>query len=160
MLQKKFSFILQWKNSCIWMKVFQSYLEYNLFLLRLLDDSGQMYHELVFSSWRALSVCLAASPVGADLSWWVRVSVFWLCRPLRHAGVFLYLRGWFLEAPIQKLPEDTFTTVSGGCWGKAGKGVGEWDTRALKFMCPYRAAESQGVPVTHNESFPDSLSSS
>lgn len=25
-------------------------------------------------------------------------------------------------------------------------------------MCPYRAAESQGVPVTQDESFPDSLS--
>lgn len=27
-------------------------------------------------------------------------------------------------------------------------------------MCPYRAAESQGVPVTQIERFPDSLSSS
>lgn len=46
--------------------------------------------------------------------------------------------------------------------GKTGKGAavrdGEGVTRALKLMFPYRAAESQGVPVTQRESFADSLS--
>lgn len=58
-------------------------------------------------------MCFAAAPVGSE-SLLVSPSEYLLTTQNLHAGVFLYLRGWLLEAPIQKLPEDTFTTVRGG----------------------------------------------
>lgn len=84
------------------------------------------------------------------------MSVFFATDPMTCRCLFI-LKGWFLEAPIQKLPEDTFTTVQGVLGRESGWGVVS-ETPEPKSLCAHIGL--QGVPVTHNESFPDSLSSS
>lgn len=139
-------------------QLLQSYLDGNLcHFFRLIQIN--LFFSFLFFSRRAskrVSRCSSSGHLNLSLmhlSEFLRESM----QTQGHAGVFLYFRGGFLEAPLQKLPEDMFTTVRERCWGKTENG-GVAREISLKFMCPYRAAESQGVPVTHCGSLADSLS--